>query len=125
MKNIFYSLTLFLSVISISSCSSDDSPSQAAPEAVNGTTWYRQETTTQSGQSVTIDFYLVFESASAGHLEAETNVQGNNISQMYDFDYEYAQGHGTAYFDDSNIGTQEFVIHGNTLTLDGENLTKM
>jgi|SRR5690606_2835116 len=126
MKNLLSKLLLvtFLSFFTLSCSSDDDSNDQNYPEDIQGTTWYRQETTTQSGQTIEIDFYLVFDSSDTGYLEADTNAAGTNITQTYDFSYTYSQGNGTAEFDDSNIGTQNFTVSGNQLTLDGETLTR-
>lgn len=114
-------LTVFLSIIS---CSSDDSIDSSYPDSVDGTSWYRQETTVQSGQTVDIDFYLIFENSNSGYLEASTYAAGTNITQYYNFIYTYSEGNGVAEFDDGNIGTQPFNISGNRLTLDGETLTR-
>lgn len=125
MKN-FLSKIAILTLLSIFtfSCDSDDDNNSSYPETVNGTTWYRQETTTQSGQTIEIDFYLVFENSDTGYLEADTNAAGTNITQTFDFNYTYSDGNGVAEFDDNNIGTQNFTISGNKLTLDGETLTQ-
>lgn len=122
MKKIILFLTVTASFLA-TSCSDDDN-NTTYPDSLNGTTWHRQQTVNQSGQSITIDFYMVFETSEIGHLEAETNSTGANISQVYDFTYEYSQGNGISVFEDSNIGTQDFVVNGNTLTFDGENLTR-
>lgn len=123
MKKTIYFLTALLSFVLFTNCSSDDGNNSTYPESVTGTTWYRQETVNQSGQSVTIDFHLVFETNNTGYLEAETNSAGG-VVQTYSFDYTYSQGHGNAVFDDPNIGNQDFTVNGNILTLDGENLTR-
>ncbi|MEH1009404.1 hypothetical protein VDP25_16825 [Winogradskyella sp. ECml5-4] len=126
MKNFLPKLVIltFLSIFTFSCSSDDDNNDSSYPETVSGTTWYRQETTSQSGQTVEIDFYLVFQNSDSGYLEAETNAAGTNITQTYDFNYTYSNGTGIAEFDDSNIGTQDFTISGNRLTLDGETLTQ-
>lgn len=126
MKNFLPKLVIltFLSIFTFSCSSDDDNNDSNYPESVSGTTWYRQETTSQSGQTVEIDFYLVFQNSDSGYLEAETNAAGTNITQTYDFNYTYSNGNGVAEFDDSNIGTQDFTISGNRLTLDGETLTQ-
>ncbi|MDB0600262.1 hypothetical protein PL373_03720 [Tenacibaculum maritimum] len=126
MKNLFPKLliVIFLTTFTFSCSSDDDSDNSSNLEDVEGTTWYRQETTTQSGQTIEIDFHLVFQTSNTGYLEADTNAVGTNINQTYDFSYVYSQGNGTANFDDSNIGIQDFTISGDQLTLDGETLTR-
>lgn len=121
----FIVVTLLSIFILNCSNSDDDNNEQSFLTDIEGTTWYRQETTTQSGQTIEIDFYLVFETFDTGYLEAETNSAGTNIIQTYDFIYVYSQGNGTAEFDDNNIGVQNFSVSGNQLTLDGETLTKL
>lgn len=117
-------LVLFLTAFTFSCSSDDDSSSSDQLAEVEGTNWYRQETVTQSGQTFDIDFYLVFQTSDTGYLEAETTASGTNINQTYNFTYVYTPGQGTAEFDDSNIGTQVFIVSGNQLTLDGETLTR-
>lgn len=126
MKKFFPKLLILLLVTAFTfSCSSDDDSNDSDNLAdLEGTTWYRQETATQSGQTFEIDFYLVFQTSDTGNLRAETDAAGTNINQDYDFTYVYSQGNGTAEFEDSNIGTQAFTISGNQLTLDGETLTR-
>ena len=115
---------MFLTAFTFSCSSDDDNNDSSNLESVNGTTWYRQETATQSGQTFEIDFYLVFQTSDTGYLQADTDAAGTNINQTYDFTYIYSQGNGTAEFDDNNIGTQDFTVSGNQLTLDGETLTR-
>ena len=67
---------------------------------------------------------MVFQTSDTGYLQADTDAAGTNINQTYDFTYVYSQGNGTAEFDDNNIGTQDFTVSGNQLTLDGETLTR-
>lgn len=126
MKTLFSKLfiLMFLTAFTFSCSSDDDNNESSSLESVNGTTWYRQETATQSGQTFEIDFYLVFQTADTGYLQADTDAAGTNINQTYDFTYVYSQGNGTAEFDDNNIGTQDFTVSGNQLTLDGETLTR-
>lgn len=126
MKTLFSKLfiVMFLTAFTFSCSSDDDNNDSSNLESVNGTTWYRQETATQSGQTFEIDFYLVFQTADTGYLQADTDAAGTNINQTYDFTYVYSQGNGTAEFDDNNIGTQDFIVSGNQLTLDGETLTR-
>ncbi|NQY30391.1 MAG: hypothetical protein HRT69_13070 [Flavobacteriaceae bacterium] len=126
MKNFFSKLliVMFLTTLTFS-CSSDDNNNDSSNlESVEGTTWYRQESTTQSGQAIVIDFHFVFQTSDTGYLEADTVAAGTNINQTYDFTYVYSQGIGTTVFDDSNIGTQVFSVSGNQLTFDGETLTR-
>lgn len=126
MKKLFPKLyiVMFLTAFTFSCSSDDDNNDSNNLENVNGTTWYRQETVTQSGQTFEIDFYLVFQTSDTGYLQADTDAAGTNINQTYDFTYVYSQGNGTAEFDDNNIGTQVFKVSGNQLTLDGETLTR-
>ena len=126
MKKLFPKLfiVMFLTAFTFSCSSDDDNNDSSNLESVNGTTWYRQETATQSGQTFEIDFYLVFQTSDTGYLQADTDAAGTNINQTYDFTYVYSQGNGTAEFDDNNIGTQDFTVSGNQLTLDGETLTR-
>lgn len=126
MKKLFPKLfiLMFLTAFTFSCSSDDDNNDSSNLESVNGTTWYRQETATQSGQTFEIDFYLVFQTSDTGYLQADTDAAGTNINQTYDFTYVYSQGNGTAEFDDNNIGTQDFTVSGNQLTLDGETLTR-
>lgn len=123
MKNAIYFLLAVLTCVTLG-CSKDDDNNSSYPQDIEGTTWYRQETTTQFDQTIEVDFYLVFETSDSGYLEAETSSQGTNITDTYYFTYVYSQGSGTAEFEDSNIGTQDFTISGDKLTLDGETLTQ-
>ena len=124
-KNFLKILFFTLCSILFLSCSGDDDNSNSYPESTVGTTWYREETANQSGQTVVIDFYMNFETSTAGSLEAETTAAGTNISQQFNFTYTYSNGNGVANFEDSNIGTQNFTINGNKLKLDGEVLVKL
>lgn len=123
-KNFLKILCFTLCSILFLSCSNDDN-SNSYPESTVGTTWYREETANQSGQTVVIDFYMNFETSTTGSLEAETTAAGTNISQQFNFTYTYSNGNGVANFEDSNIGTQSFTINGNKLKLDGEVLVKL
>lgn len=127
MKNFFLKLLIvtFMSFFTLS-CNSDDdnTDNQNYPANIQGTTWYRQATTTESGQTIEVEIYLVFDSPNTGHLKADSDATGVNITQTYDFTYVYSQGSGTAEFDDSNIGTQNFTISGNQLTMSGEILIR-
>jgi len=124
MKTIFKSFViLFLSSLTFVSCSNDDDDTDY-PESIDGTTWYRQETQTQSGQTYDIDVDMVFENSNNGYLETSTVAAGTNIVQTYVFTYTYSSGSGTASFSDQNIGIQDFTINGNKLRFDGKDLTR-
>jgi len=116
-------LILFLSSLIFVSCDNDDNDTDY-PESIDGTTWYRQETETQSGQTFDIDINMVFENSTEGYLETRTVAAGTNIVQTYDFTYEYSNGTGILHFEDTNIGNQNITINGNKLRMDGKDLIR-
>ena len=124
MKNLILKLLFvaFLSFFTVSCDKDDDNKNQSYPQDVIGTTWYFQEIDTESGETIVVDVYLVFETSDTGYIEAYSDVA--NLTQTYDFTYSYSKGIGRAEFYDNNLGTVNFGVSGNQLVFDGETFTR-
>ncbi len=125
MKNLISKLLFvaFLSFFTVSCDKDDENKNQNFPLDVIGTTWYFQEIVTQSGETIAVDVYLVFETSDTGYIEANSDVA--NLTQTYDFTYSYSKGIGRAEFYDNNLGIVNFGVSGNQLVFDGETFTRL